>query len=275
MSESLEKPARSQPASAVSDADVVEFNRRGYLAVPGALPAEKVAELLQAIDEIRDSLVVSPGTTGFRPMIDKHEAFLDLLEWPATFPKAVRFLQHYNIQVLTTQLVIVPPDPDRPTIGWHRDGGLPRPTAGGSNSRLSLKVGFFLTDLLEADSGELQFLPSSHLKDGRSEDAENEAVAIPLRAGDAVLFDNRVYHTNAPNRSRHERIALYFAYGYRWLEPIDYAGSMPDWLLDRCTPIGRQLLGEKSSQLGYHYPLKDDVPLKPWYRERFGKAWLA
>ena len=59
-----------------------------------------------------------------------------------------------------------------------------------------------------------------------------------------------------------------------WGFTIDY-DTMPQAILDKCTPIGRQLLGAKASHLGYYVPQEADVPLKAWYVERFGEAVRA
>lgn len=59
-----------------------------------------------------------------------------------------------------------------------------------------------------------------------------------------------------------------------WQKPIDY-DALPKELLDKCDPIGRQLLGAKASHLGYFIPTEEDCPLKPWFRDRFGETWMS
>jgi hypothetical protein len=67
-------------------------------------------------------------------------------------------------------------------------------------------------------------------------------------------------------------VVLYYGYNYRVMRPIDY-DTMPQSLLDKCSPIGKQLLGHKATHLGYFIPTDADCPLKPWYIERFGETW--
>ena len=273
------------PQAPVTEEEVRQFNREGFLIVEDALPPEKVSALLAAIARLEDDMKASSQRKrvfglDIRPIVDKHDAFLELIEWPATFPKVVRFLQHYNIQLLTSHLIMVPPKPEKRNIGWHRDGGGPRPTACGEQSRLSLKVGFFLRDLLEPDMGSLMVVPGSHrvpdpIPWRAGEPNPDGAVELRIKAGSAVIFESRLYHAGAINRSQQTRVVLYYGYGYRWLKPIDYEGAMPQAILDRATPIGRQLLGAKDSHLGYFKPTEEDVPLKAWYRDRFGETWLA
>ena len=257
------------------------FERDGYLVVEDALPASKVAELLLVVGELEERVRDSPHRRevfglDVRPLITEDDAFLELMEWPTTFPLAVRFLGHWNLQLTTTHLIMVPPNPEKRNIAWHDDGGKPFFNVNGVKPFMNLKVGFFLRDLLQSDMGSLMVVPGSHRVAGPplwhdGDRDPQDAVEIKVRAGSAVIFQQGVWHAGAPNLSQETRVVLYYGYGTRLLRPIDY-DTMPAELLDKCSPIGRQLLGEKSSHLGYFIPTDDDVPLKPWYIERFGEA---
>lgn len=263
--------------------DVEQFQEQGYLVVENALPKEKVDYLLEVIDEIREDLKRSNHRKDvygldIRPMVDKHDAFLELMEWPTTFPLAVRFLQHFNVQLTTSHLIIVPPNPQKRNIGWHPDGGQPPIGLYGRRALASLKVGFFLTDLLEPNMGALMVVPGSHRMDGPPVHLEGErdpvgAVELKLRAGDAVIFGQGTWHAGAPNYSHQARVVLYYGYSYRILRPTDY-DSMPAELLAKCSAVGRQLLGAKSTHLGYFIPTSEDAPLKQWYIDHFGETWV-
>lgn len=263
--------------------DVEQFQEQGYLVVENALPKEKVDYLLEVIDEIQEDLKRSNHRKDvygldIRPMVDKHDAFLELMEWPTTFPLAVRFLQHFNVQLTTSHLIIVPPNPQKRNIGWHPDGGQPPIGLYGRRALASLKVGFFLTDLLEPNMGALMVVPGSLRMDGPPVHLEGErdpvgAVELKLRAGDAVIFGQGTWHAGAPNYSHQARVVLYYGYSYRILRPTDY-DSMPAELLAKCSAIGRQLLGAKSTHLGYFIPTPEDAPLKQWYIDHFGETWV-
>lgn len=263
--------------------DVEQFQEQGYLVVENALSKEKVDYLLEVIDEIREDLKRSNHRKDvygldIRPMVDKHDAFLELMEWPTTFPLAVRFLQHFNVQLTTSHLIIVPPNPQKRNIGWHPDGGQPPIGLYGRRALASLKVGFFLTDLLEPNMGALMVVPGSHRMDGPPVHLEGErdpvgAVELKLRAGDAVIFGQGTWHAGAPNYSHQARVVLYYGYSYRILRPTDY-DSMPAELLAKCSAVGRQLLGAKSTHLGYFIPTPEDAPLKQWYIDHFGETWV-
>ena len=259
------------------------FERDGYAVVENALPAAKVAEMRGVVERIRGRLETSSHKRevfgmDIRPIVTEDDAFLELMEWPSTFPLAVRCLRHFSLQLLTSHLIMVPPRPNERNISWHFDGGSPALTVNGLRPLVSLKVGYFLTDLLEPDMGQLMVVPGSHLKPGgpviRPGETDPEgAIQLHVRAGTAVLFQQRLWHSGAPNRSLATRIVLYYGYCYRWQKPIDY-DRMPEELLAKCSPVGRQLLGAKSTHLGNYIPTDADCPLKAKYREWFGETWI-
>jgi ectoine hydroxylase-related dioxygenase (phytanoyl-CoA dioxygenase family) len=272
-------------ASVVTDDRIQQFEEQGYVLVENALEADKVAELLAAIDEVRTRLESSPHRVAdafglnIRPVVTEHNAFLSLLEWPATFPLAVRLLRHYNIQLMTSHLIAIPPDEVQRGAGWHQDGGHPLPRLDdGRMIMQSLKVGYYLVDLEQDNMGGLMVVPGSHKRGGtppnRADGELEGAIEVKAKAGDALFFDQRLWHAAAPNHSDQTRMILYYGYNYRQTRPIDYA-NMPEEIMARCSPIGQQLLGKKSSHLGYWLPTDDDVPLRAWYREHFGETWIT
>ncbi len=266
----------------VTQEQVDFFQNNGFLVVKNALPAAKVDDLMGVIERLKFDLERSEhraATYGLniRPIVDKDDTFLDLLEWPSTFPKAVRFLEHFNLQLCTSHLIMVPPDPERRNIGWHPDGGKPGIGFYGRRALASLKIGYFLTDLLESNMGSLMVVPGSNRMDGGPSFLNGAgdpvgALELKVHAGDAVIFGQPTWHAGAPNYSHQDRVVLYYGYNYRILRPIDYE-TMPAELLAKCSPIGRQLLGHRSSHLGYYLPQDEDVPLRAWYRDRFGETW--
>lgn len=273
-------PAPIQPL--VTEAQISKFNEFGYLVVENAIPPEKVAHLLQVIDRLGTELEQSEQRKDvfgldIRPIVDKDEAFLDLIECPATFPLAVRFLNHFNVQLMTSHLIMVPPNPEKRNIGWHDDGGSPLVGVNGIRAFGSLKVGYFLTDLLEPNMGALMVVPGSHRMQGRPPFEEGArdpvgAVELKVKAGDAVIFQQGTFHAGAPNYSEQTRIVVYYGYNFRTARPIDY-DTMPQEILDKCSPIGKQLLGHRETHLGYYLPTDEDCPLKAWFTEKFGETW--
>lgn len=268
--------------SLVTQEQITKFNEFGYLVVENAIPQEKVEQLLRVIDRIKIQLEESDQRKevfglDVRPIIDKDDAFLDLMECPTTFPLAVRLLNHFNVQLMTSHLIMVPPDPEKRNIGWHDDGGSPVIGVNGIRAFGSLKVGYFLTDLLEPNMGALMVVPGSHRMQGSPpfEAGARDpigAIELKVKAGDAVIFQQGTFHAGAPNYSDQTRVVLYYGYNFRTCRPIDY-DTMPQEVLDKCSPIGKQLLGHRETHLGYFIPTDADCPLKAWYAEHFGETW--
>ena len=81
-----------------------------------------------------------------------------------------------------------------------------------------------------------------------------------------MIFEQRMWHAVGPNRSDLTRKGVFFGYGYRWLRPMDYV-AQPAALLERCSPLRRQLLGDAATELGYYIPTDADLPLRTLARE--------
>ncbi|HKQ71188.1 MAG TPA: phytanoyl-CoA dioxygenase family protein [Polyangiaceae bacterium] len=105
-------------------------------------------------------------------------------------------------------------------LPWHQDGGL----FWGLDRDPMLQIWTALDDAPE-DAGCLEILPQSH-RDGLATPlggvvpdehvakrrAEERAVALPARAGEAILLHNHVWHRSLVNRTGHPRRALSFCY---------------------------------------------------------------
>jgi ectoine hydroxylase-related dioxygenase (phytanoyl-CoA dioxygenase family) len=263
------------------------FDEKGYFIVEDVLPTQLVRDAEAVVDRI-DALHRAENSVGpydrvnLLDFIGKDEVFLEMLDWPKTFPKVWGILG-WNIQLYHTHMAVTPPGPagelPKKRLGWHQDSGrlnmdletTPRP-------RISLKVAFFLTDTRELGRANFYVIPGSHLQnrvaypsDGVSDPAEATPVRIP--AGSAVFFDRRIWHAPSPNTSTVSRKALFYGYSYRWLRPRD--NMTVDHYMDRCDPIRRQLLGASTGGFGYTSPSDADVPLKGWIKEHLGEAAVA
>jgi hypothetical protein len=278
-----------------------EFEENGFFIIEDALPPSLVRELTAVVDRLDAQYrpVMGKGPhelLSLRDFIGKDELFLEVLDWPRTFPKVWGILG-WNIQLYHSHMNVTPPLPSdaepgspprlddtggavvsggaRKRMQWHQDSDrLNREMETNPRPRLSLKIGYFLTDTTQAGRGNMYVLPGSHLQnrvafpeDGTS-DPEG-AVPIRVPAGSAVFFDRRIWHTPSPNRSNSTRKALFYGYSYRWLRPRD--DMTVAHLMDRSDPIRRQLLGASpSGGYGTSSPTEEDVPLRGWIREHLG-----
>ena len=273
----------------LTDAERRQFEEQGFLVVPGALPAEKVAPLAEAAQRIDAQWRPKRNLKAHQPLnlldaIGKDDAFLELLDWPATFMKVVDILG-WHIQLYHSHLIVTPPLPDshrpsQPRLGWHQDSGrLNLELEGEPRPRVSLKIGFFFSSTLATDRGNFHVVPGSHRRNRLDlpQDASldhQDATPVRADAGDAVFFDRRLWHAAGRNHSDVTRMVLFLGYSYRWLRPRD--DMTVEHYLDGADPIRKQLLGASpNGGFGYTSPADDDVPLKGWLEERLGADAIA
>jgi ectoine hydroxylase len=252
------------------------FHEQGYLVVHDALDRPATERLVAAVDRI-DARERGPShgqerLLSFPNILPEDDAFLDLVDWPQTFPKVWAILG-WNIYVYHTHLDVTPRvegPPARP-VAWHQDSMRaneemeyhPRP-------RLSLKIGYYLTDVTGRDWGNTMLLPGSHLRDeldcpNDGTSSPPDAVPLCVPAGAALLLDRRLWHSRSPNFGPHTRKVIWMGYAYRWLRPKDE--MTVQHLIEQAEPIRRQLLGHASCANSAYDPEDVDVPLRGWLRE--------
>jgi ectoine hydroxylase-related dioxygenase (phytanoyl-CoA dioxygenase family) len=182
-----------------------------------------------------------------------------------------------NIQLLTSHLTVLPPaapdaDRSRKGGGWHRDGGTSPAEMAEPHPRLFLKVAYWLSDTRSVDSGAMRIVPGSNRLIGPPpRDAETGdpvgAVDLRVRAGTAVLFEQRTWHARGMNYSEQPRVGVFMGYSYRWIRPMDYL-RYPRELLDGLSPIQQQLLADVEDPMRFWLPEDEDLPLREWTSNR-------
>ena len=138
-----------------------------------------------------------------------------------------------------------------------------------------IKVCYCLTDFTRTESGMTLMARGTHLHaeplripKGAVDPLGVEVKDLQLNAGDALFFENRIFHTAAPNRSDRTSKVVIYGYAYRWLRPK--SAMQLESLFDQVDPIRRQLLGYATSANGYFDPQPEDVPLRDWMRDSLG-----
>ena len=89
-----------------------EFNEKGYCIINNALSNEYIKCVLSKLEELNIKLNQSKykkKTFGLniRPIINQDDIFLKLIDYNKTFPIAVKILNHYNIQLLQSHLILL------------------------------------------------------------------------------------------------------------------------------------------------------------------------
>lgn len=253
------------------------FDEDGFLVVRGALGADQVAALTEAGDRRARAFLDKPQVFGraeynhldWRPGLLVEKVFLDLVSASPAVPLVVQLLGP-NIHLHSTSLIYKRPEqPDAPAFrrGWHRDIRMPRDLGHARLPRVGIKVCYCLTDFPRPASGMTLFARGSHLRPsplaipkGEVDPPDAEVCDLTLDAGDAVLFENRIFHTAAPNRSGRVSRVLMYGYAYRWMKPEVYLDPPDGRLLAGADPVTRQLLG------GYK-----DVDTQPWALQQWAK----
>ena len=275
-------PACLQHCLTPEEAETID--RDGYLLVKEALPPAMVERLRGAVERLDQKYRKAIGLgahdpLGLRDFIGADTLFLDLVDWPRTFPKVFGILG-WHIALYHTHCNITPPLPthspeDR--LSWHQDSGrLNLDLEGSPKPRISVKVGYYLTDCPPALG--LQVVPGSHRSNVREKPEDGDAnpvaaVGVPASPGDAIIFDRRVLHASPANHSTSPRLALFYGYAYRWLRPRD--NMTVDHYMAESGPIRRQLLGAATTGQGYTSPQAEDVPLKAWLMRHIGEHAVA
>jgi ectoine hydroxylase len=281
----LAQPSLDRGERLLTEAERREFDEQGYFVVRGALAPNLVDRLLAAHDRIYEEERVAgrlgpDGAMHAFAFVLRDHVYLDLLDLPSTFP-LIWGLLGWNIYMYHCHLDHHPRSVPGCASwwGWHQDGGRQNFEIESQpmQPRLSVKVGYFLSDVSTPGRGNFAVVPGSHRRgsvarkqrsDGGWETPKG-AVEVCAHPGDAVLFDRRVYHSRTENHSEVARRALFLAYTYRWVRerddyPIDRASS---WF-QQLSPVRRQLLGAGSDARSFWGLSDDDYPLYTWLSAR-------
>jgi ectoine hydroxylase-related dioxygenase (phytanoyl-CoA dioxygenase family) len=253
------------------------FADDGYLIVRNALDRETVERLLAEADELCAPFLNKPELAGkpeynhldLRRGLLKHKALLALVANSTTVPLVVQLLSP-NIHLHSTTVIYKRPEsPDAPLFrrGWHRDIRIPKDLGHAQLPLVGIKVCYCLTDFHQPNSGMTLMARGTHLhteplklSKGEVDPLGVEVKDLQLNAGDALFFENRIFHTAAPNRSERTSKVVIYGYAYRWMKPEVYLENPDEQELLTTDPITRQLLG------GYR-----DVDTPAWAIERWAE----
>ncbi len=237
----------------LTEAQRRDIDADGFLIIPEAIDPETVAHVTEAGDRLMDPFIADPESVYLqrRDGIVQEEAFDSLVSNSSTVSRIVQLLSP-NIHLHTASLIYKkpqPPDTTPPDRGWHRDIGIAEDLGHKGLPRVGIKVCYCLTDFLEPNSGMTLMARGSHqspepLGIPKGEPDPPTVVDPCLRAGDAIFFENRIYHTAAPNLSSSTSKVIIYGYSYRWMK-VDINLDPPDErVIARAdNEIDKQLLG--------------------------------
>jgi hypothetical protein len=265
------------PFSAMTDDQRRELRSTGMVRVPAAISPAGVHRLAAALDRVYARECAAGRTEIGGPMhllggIGGDDAFLELVDHPAVLPVVWGELG-WNVHVYHCHLDVTPPRAqprERPLWGWHQDGGRQNLELDGDpRPRLSLKVAYWLSDLSEAGRGNMLVIPGSHERNRLARPPEVDfsdpegATPVLACAGDALIFDRRLWHSRSDNLSSITRKAVFLAYTYRWIRPRDELGvDRRSTRFTRLSAIRQQLLGGGDGVRSHWGLTNERVPLR-------------
>jgi ectoine hydroxylase-related dioxygenase (phytanoyl-CoA dioxygenase family) len=247
----------------------------GFLVVRAALDRATVARAREAVDRLAQAFLNKPvvldrpeyNQLDLRPGLLREEALYALVAHSSTVPLVVQLLGT-NIHLHSTAIIAKRPEnPNLPAFrrGWHRDIRIARDLGHAGLPRVGIKVCYCLTDFHSTRCGMTLMARKTHLRGeplairkGEVDPSDVEVCDVQLDAGDAMLFENRIFHTAAPNLSDRTSKVLMYGFAYRWMKQEVYLENPDAGLLAKADPITWQLLG------GYR-----DVDTPAWALERW------
>ena len=261
----------------LTDEQRQSFADDGYLVVSNALDRETVDKLVTEADRLAAPFLNKPELADkpeynhldLRRGLLQEKTLLWLVANSTTVPLLVQLLSP-NIHLHSTTVIYKRPEtPDAPTFrrGWHRDIRIPKDLGHEQLPLVGIKVCYCLTDFQQPNCGMTLMARGTHrhteplkISKGQVDPLNVEVKDLKLNAGDALFFENRIFHTAAPNRSKRTSKVVIYGYSYRWMKPEVYLETPDEQQLLNVDPITRQLLG------GYR-----DVDTPPWALERWAK----
>jgi len=238
----------------------LSFENDGFLTVPNALSSSEIEALNDVCDLMMEEFNLQsnhPYSQRRDGMVQK-KCFQDLITHESTLSIVAQLLSG-NIHLHTTSIIYKQPESedDVERRSWHRDIGMTQDVGHEGVVLAGIKVGYCLTDFLEPNSGVTLFAPGSHLLDTplpipRGQVDPINTAELTLKKGDAFLFENRVFHTPAPNLSNSTAKVVIMGYSYRWMgglkSNMDIVQPSSE-IVQNTNPMCQQLLGGASNAI--------------------------
>lgn len=241
-----------------------EFDRDGYVVLPDRFDDDVADALLDAAHEVAgaDPKYDDGRYYGAEPIVERHAAFADLIAHERHVGYAYD-LYGEQLRLHTSQLFLRPPG--GAVSEWHFDGARLVPYRAYSPALpLTIKIGYWLTDVTDAGMGSLVVIPGSHRWDTMDAYTSHESVPgevpVTVRRGTITVMHHALWHRVEPNASDVVRANIYLGYGPSWVHASDRIVADPEWAatLPRAARI---VVRAYRSPYAFAKPPADDVPL--------------
>lgn len=241
-----------------------DFDRDGYLVVPDRFDDQAIEALLDAAYEVAraDPKYCADRYYGAEPIVERHPSFADLI----AHDRHVGFAYDVygeQLRLHTSQLFLRPPG--GAVSEWHFDGARMVPYRVYSpRLPLTIKIGYWLTDVTAVGMGCLVVIPGSHRWDAMDAYTSHESVPgevpVTVRRGTITVMHHALWHRVEPNSSGRTRANIYLGYGPSWVHASDRVTADPEWAatLPRTERI---VMRAYRSPYEFAKPPADDAPL--------------
>ena len=216
----------------LDDRDLLHWEERGYVVLRAAIDKAEAAELEALLWRVIGGRADDPGTwygsrtNGIMIQHFQHPAQEVVRRSPRVHKAFAQLWGTSDLWSSTDRMSFNPPEtPGRAFPGphLHWDVSIAQPIDFGTQGIL------YMTDT-DADQGALQLVPGFHHRlagwletlgdaDPRQVDLSSEAITVPARAGDLIIWRYDLPHGASPNRATRPRMAQYAnMYSPDWAE---------------------------------------------------------
>lgn len=214
-------------ATLLSEAQLAQFCRDGFLVMRGLYSPAEIAEIATWTEELANA-PEQPGTAWmYFELGDNGARILSRIENFVPFHAGfARLITRRRMQQAVTELFGEPAVLFKDKINFKMPGGdgfrAHQDVQAGWDDYASLHITAMVAiDETTPENGSLEFIPGAHREGllGRKwaplEDRDTghrPYVALHCKPGDAVFFDSYAPHRSEPNRTAHSRRVLYITY---------------------------------------------------------------
>jgi ectoine hydroxylase-related dioxygenase (phytanoyl-CoA dioxygenase family) len=251
----------------MTDIQKYEFDRLGYLVLPGILNAAECARLAAAMDGLEEHAAArvkqaplkksasgerEPGKTLIIEDFFNADPAFDLLVEHAPTMALIRAIVQDRPTINNSEIRIRYPG-NQTTA--HMGGPIGAKYRYGFNGNgidcMMVRMVYFVRDV-GAEDGPFCVVPATHKSNystpygTNDSDAEPGMIGLPVKAGDAILFTEHLRHGGKSIRSGRTRKTLHIGYGPYWMKSqnigtMDEPQNIRPETLARYTPEQRAL----------------------------------
>lgn len=245
-----------------------EFDRVGYITIPGILTEEQVGSLAESIDALEEEAAARAAAAPRRKsptgLLEYHHnaekgyyvtgakehgntiivedffnadpAFDDLVDHAPTMSYIHAIVQE-RATINNSEIRIRYPGNQ---TGTHMGGPIGGKHRYGYNHKgingMMVRMVYFVHDVGPED-GPFCVVPATHKSnmvspyEGRNPDKEPGMIGLPVKAGDAILFTENLRHGGFTNRSGKTRKTVHIGYGPFWMKSQNIATMDEDQYL--------------------------------------------